>query len=137
MIVGGVVLNKRDLLEREVTPILIDVYKIIFLYSVGLCDYGKNAFSILCIEKREDIIVAVASEILAVFNRHGNHHQIIVKQNGAFKRAGGRGRSGVYNSLVGIAFESEIKIEVTVLTYVVLIKTVVRGINTEHIGAAE
>ena len=30
MIIGGVVLDKGELLEREVTPVLIDVYEIVF-----------------------------------------------------------------------------------------------------------
>ena len=50
-------------------------------------DHGYNSLTVLGIVEVIEVFLTVAAEVLAYLDGQGEHHSLLVKDGGAFKRA--------------------------------------------------
>ena len=92
MVIGGKELNGRDLLERVVAPVLIEVNDGQFLSLACLDDHRYASFAITDITPREEGFLKFVGEVLGYLKRHREHHVVLIQNRSTFK-AGGEGIS--------------------------------------------
>ena len=71
MVVGEMVLDKRGLLERVVTPVLLEVYYVVLESLISGNNKGEYRITVSGIEKVVDVVISVGGEVLTRFDRNG------------------------------------------------------------------
>ena len=87
MIIGNVELNRGQLLERIVTPVLVEVKEREADFLICLYAYGEKAVAVLVVLYAVEGLAAVALEVLTYLNVDRNKCVRIVKDCTRLKAA--------------------------------------------------